>query len=454
MIRRPPRSTQGYSSAASDVYKRQFMSTTQLLIFLFERIDNISQFIAGFYFLRCLDCCLERRKGKLLFFITWIVCSAIASFVIFPQDATNITGIFLLFLLLNLVLYHGKWIIKLSMILILLPISAALNLLVMDIGGYLFFLYFTEQDALENTIFSTLFYSIAVIFWIVFYRLFHKNLTEIRNTFTTRAWYMISIICAASFVGIFTCVYFSPDTTWYIWPCTFACIITNVGSIRLAAYLADGIHADLERKNLQLQKNYYEELEQNQKQIRKFRHDMNNHLSVVGYLLQKGELQKARDYFDKISVYMQTANRKFCENSVVNAVLNAKYNLMTDAKIDGFFHISIDKLLFIDDVSLCTLFANTLDNAIEACQKIEAPDRRKLELKCRYTENGYFSLELINSKINEIVVQKNQYISDKEDKSAHGIGISSIRDIVEKYEGTLDISYDDTSFKVVILIGG
>lgn len=231
------------------------MSTTQLLIFLFERIDNISQFIAGFYFLRCLDCCLERRKGKLLFFITWIVCSAIASFVIFPQDATNITGIFLLFLLLNLVLYHGKWIIKLSMILILLPISAALNLLVMDIGGYLFFLYFTEQDALENTIFSTLFYSIAVIFWIVFYRLFHKNLTEIRNTFTTRAWYMISIICAASFVGIFTCVYFSPDTTWYIWPCTFACIITNVGSIRLAAYLADGIHADLERKNLQLQKN-------------------------------------------------------------------------------------------------------------------------------------------------------------------------------------------------------
>lgn len=430
------------------------MSTTQLLIFLFERIDNISQFIAGFYFLRCLDCCLERRKGKLLFFITWIVCSAIASFVIFPQDATNITGIFLLFLLLNLVLYHGKWIIKLSMILILLPISAALNLLVMDIGGYLFFLYFTEQDALENTIFSTLFYSIAVIFWIVFYRLFHKNLTEIRNTFTTRAWYMISIICAASFVGIFTCVYFSPDTTWYIWPCTFACIITNVGSIRLAAYLADGIHADLERKNLQLQKNYYEELEQNQKQIRKFRHDMNNHLSVVGYLLQKGELQKARDYFDKISVYMQTANRKFCENSVVNAVLNAKYNLMTDAKIDGFFHISIDKLLFIDDVSLCTLFANTLDNAIEACQKIEAPDRRNLELKCRYTENGYFSLELINSKINEIVVQKNQYISDKEDKSAHGIGISSIRDIVEKYEGTLDISYDDTSFKVVILIGG
>ena len=384
------------------------MSTTQLLIFLFERIDNISQFIAGFYFLRCLDCCLERRKGKLLFFITWIVCSAIASFVIFPQDATNITGIFLLFLLLNLVLYHGKWIIKLSMILILLPISAALNLLVMDIGGYLFFLYFTEQDALENTIFSTLFYSIAVIFWIVFYRLFHKNLTEIRNTFTTRAWYMISIICAASFVGIFTCVYFSPDTTWYIWPCTFACIITNVGSIRLAAYLADGIHADLERKNLQLQKNYYEELEQNQKQIRKFRHDMNNHLSVVGYLLQKGELQKARDYFDKISVYMQTANRKFCENSVVNAVLNAKYNLMTDAKIDGFFHISIDKLLFIDDVSLCTLFANTLDNAIEACQKIEAPDRRKLELKCRYTENGYFSLELINSKINEIVRIKTQ----------------------------------------------
>lgn len=222
--------------------------------------------------------------------------------------------------------------------------------------------------------------------------------------------------------------------------------------MRLAAYLADGLHADLERKNLQLQKNYYEELENNQNQIRKFRHDMNNHLSIVGSLLEEGNLSGAKEYFGSISGYMQTANRKFCRNSVVNAVINAKYQMMMDASMDAFLNIDIDKMMSIDDVSLCTIFANTLDNAIEACRKIEDTARRKLKLRCRYTENGYFSFELTNSKVNKITEKKGRFLSDKEDKSTHGIGISSVKEIVDKYDGTLDISYDKEWFKIVILI--
>ncbi len=58
-----------------------------------------------------------------------------------------------------------------------------------------------------------------------------------------------------------------------------------------------------------------------------------------------------------------------------------------------------------------------------------------------------------NSKINEISEKKGRFLSDKEDKNAHGIGISSVKEIVDKYDGTLDISYDNQWFKVVILIG-
>ena len=180
---------------------------------------------------------------------------------------------------------------------------------------------------------------------------------------------------------------------------------------------------------------------------------MNNHLSVVGRLLQEENIPKAKEYFEKMASEIRTANRKFCENSVVNAVLNAKYQKMTEASIDGFFNISIDNMVLLDDVSLCTIFANTLDNAIEACCKINDPDRRWLRLKCRYTENGYFSFELENSKENEVRIQKGRYLSDKEDKKLHGIGISSVKDVVDRYEGTLDISYNQDSFRVVVLIG-
>ena len=211
----------------------------------------------------------------------------------------------------------------------------------------------------------------------------------------------MDVISLASFCALFSCIYLAPEhQTYFIWPCILACLVTNICSVRLAAYLADGLHANLERKNLQLQKNYYEELEHNQNQIRKFRHDMNNHLSVVGNLLDEGNLLAAKEYFNSISGYMQTANRKFYQNSVVNAVINAKYQLMTNSSIDMFLNI-----------------------------------------------------ELTNSKSNEIFERKGRLLSDKEDQSAHGIGISSVKEIVDKYDGTLDISYAKDWFKVVILIG-
>ena len=107
---------------------------------------------------------------------------------------------------------------------------------------------------------------------------------------------MVNIICAASFVSVLSCTYFAPTPTYFIWPALAACIVTNVGSVRLAAsYLADGIYADMERRNLQLQQNYYRELEANQKQIRKLRHDLNNHLMVVGRLFEEGKERKRRN---------------------------------------------------------------------------------------------------------------------------------------------------------------
>ena len=50
-------------------------------------------------------------------------------------------------------------------------------------------------------------------------------------------------------------------------------------------------------------------------------------------------------------------------------------------------------------------------------------------------------------------MEKGNYISDKKNKSEHGLGLSNVQKTVEKYNGTLHISYDDTSFTVVILIG-
>lgn len=344
--------------------------SSSVIIFLFGRLANVMEFMTGYFFMKCMDCTMKRRNGKFAFFLSLLLYTIVSTLVVFPKDMTNISMALLLFLLTNFTLYRGKWLVKLSMVLVFLPIAASVNLLHIDIGGHIFMQFFTEEDLLENAVFSSVAFVVIPVFWMLFYRFFSPALKKIQNIFTDKAWTIIDVISLASFLALFSCIYLAPeDKTYLIWPCILACLITNIGSVRLAAYLADGLYADLERKNLQLQKNYYEELEHNQNQIRKFRHDMNNHLSVVGTLLDKGNLSEAKEYFSNISGYMQTANRKFCQNSVVNAVINAKYQMMTNASIATFLNIDIDKMLSIDDVSLCTIFANTLDNAIEACKK-------------------------------------------------------------------------------------
>ena len=425
--------------------------SSSAIIFVFCRLANVMEFITGYFFMKCIDCTMKRRKGKLLFLPGLLLYTIVSTLVVFPKDMTNISVALILFVLANFMLYQGKWIVKISMIFIFLPIAASVNLLHTDVGGHIFMQFFYQEDQLANAVFSAAFV-IRPVFWGTFYHFFSPSLKKIQNIFTHRAWAIMDVISLASFCALFSCIYLAPEyKTYFIWPCIVACLITNIGSVRFAAYLADGLHADLERKNLQLQKNNYEELEHNQDQIRKFRHIRKN-LSC-GKFLFEGDFSEAKEYFRSISGYMQTANRKFCRNSVVNAVINVKYQMMTDAFIDAFLNIDIDKMMFIDDVSLCTIFANTLDNAIEVCRKIDDAAKRKLELRCRYTENGYFSFELINSKINEITEKKGRFITDKEDQSAHGIGITSVKEIVDKYDGTLDISYDRQWFKVVILIG-
>ena len=372
---------------------------------------------------------------------------------IYPNDVANITIPLLLFIAINLLLFEGELIIKLAIAVLFYPIAATVSFLYMNVGTLVYFFFFPEDGGIGSDIMATATYSLVILFWYLFYRLLSPSLAKMRQVLDHRAWIMVTIISLASFTALFSCVYFTPRESYYIWPCLMACLITNIGCIRLSAsYMADGIYADIERSNLRLQQNYYEELEKNQAQIRRLRHDLNNQLLVIGNLLDEGNDAEARRYFQQLSSYIQSGSRSFCKNGVVNAVLNAKYNLIQEEGISEFFHISIDNLMSIDDISLCTIFANTLDNAIEACCKLPR-DKRSISVKARYAENGYFSYEIVNAKCNEVKLRKDRFLSDKEDGDFHGIGLASVKDVVQRYQGTLDVSFTDDEFKVVILIG-
>ncbi len=418
---------------------------------VFSYITIIPYLAEGFLFYRILCHFARIRAGKIWNAVVFFSGVNICNMIIFPNDLFNVTAVLVWFLALMLTAFHGSVWQKLSAVAVLYPLVISQNFLVMDmLGHWGDSLGWPVAADAACTIMDPLFH---LLIWFCIGRVFEKHLVQLGKLFDTKTWIMLCVICLASLVSITSSIYFSPEESYKMWPTALACFATNLGCIALAEYFLTSIRQNMDRKNLMLQKNYYEELEQNQAEIRKFRHDMNNHLSVIQSLFQSGNQEEAEHYMKEIESQTAARTRVFCKNGIINAVLNAKYNLAQEREIDCFFHIDLEKLIGIDAVSLCCLFSNTLDNSIEACAKIPEPLQRHMSVKARVAENGYFTYEITNTKRNAVMEQKGRLISDKEDAASHGLGLSNVREVVEKYNGTMDISYTEDKFTVTVLIG-
>lgn len=428
-----------------------FISKTIAQILYMFPLQFIPYAVTGLLLYRLLCCMVPKKEGKIWSALIFISCAIISNIIIFAGDLFNVTMVLLWFIVLMLSCFKGRLSARLAIVSLLYPLIIAQNFLVMEVLGKLYFA--SGKAPWMDFLVSLLDPLLHILIWYLLLKVFRKKLKQVPLLFDDKTWALLGSVCFASLVGITSSIYFAPQETWKMWPNAAACFLTNISCLYLAEYFSNSIRHEMERQNLKLQKEYYEELEHNQDQIRKFRHDMRNHLAVIISLFDSGDRTEAEAYFREVDAQMTTANRVFCKNSIVNAVLNAKYNQAAEYNIDCFFNIDLKNLFSIDPVSLCSLFANTLDNALEASLKIKDPACRKISVKARVTENGYFSYEIKNRKTNPIAEHRGKFLSDKKTSGPHGLGLSNVREIVEKYEGTLDISYTDDTFCVTVLIG-
>ena len=83
--------------------------------------------------------------------------------------------------------------------------------------------------------------------------------------------------------------------------------------------------------------------------------------------------------------------------------------------------------------------------------RISEADRRRILLKARCV-NGNFSFEIENTKENAVTEKNGNFETDKEDRHSHGIGLRSVRQIVQKYNGEIRIDYTGETFRVTVFL--
>jgi len=203
-------------------------------------------------------------------------------------------------------------------------------------------------------------------------------------------------------------------------------------------------HARLEQQERlsSLREIYYQGMRREEQQVRRMRHDMRNHLAAIRGLIMQGETDHALDYIDEIAgTDGLKVSRRFCENETANAVLAAKWDAIERTGLKGDFKVSLPSALPIADTDLAALLGNALDNAIEAA--VKTPDKH-ITVRCR-TDKGLFMLKVINSAPAPSTAN---LATSKADKTSHGFGIPGMREIAERYKGTLETVRQNGQFEL------
>lgn len=182
---------------------------------------------------------------------------------------------------------------------------------------------------------------------------------------------------------------------------------------------------------------------------RKLKHDMRTHLMVIASFLNDNEILEAKQYaseiLDKLNLeysYIKTGN------TLLNYIVNQKFSAAKQMGI--YVKAEIENLRFaaVQSIDFSALLGNLLDNALEAAANSK---KKYVELTIRQVK-GYEVIKICNSIDDSVLAKNPQFNTTKNERAQHGVGLAQVRDIVEKYQGLLDIYEEEDRFIVSVML--
>lgn len=192
----------------------------------------------------------------------------------------------------------------------------------------------------------------------------------------------------------------------------------------------------------------YKALKMSYQEMKKLKHDFKNELDILNNLIADRKYEIAEAHIAEISDFInKSAAVCYTGNEAVDSLINIKIHTAKLYDIKVITKMKISTSLNANSMELCRIFGNALDNAIEACCKLENAEKFICISIKEINENVL--IEILNSA-NE--VDTTAFVSTKSEKGLHGYGIQSIRSSAERIEGALHFKYDNGVFIMKLLI--
>lgn len=214
--------------------------------------------------------------------------------------------------------------------------------------------------------------------------------------------------------------------------------IRNLTDKRIAEY-----QNDLITKHCEEVQNIY-------KTMRGWRHDYRNHIQTMRASLEMGNLTELGNYLGVLTVDLNTVDTVVKTGNVMaDAILNSKLALCKTKNIPYEVTATIPENCVVNDVELCVIIGNLLDNAMEACEKIEDKAQRFIRVYIGVFKQQLY-VNVTNSMLDVPVKSGKAFKSSKGEN--HGFGLMRIDRIADKYSGFVNRQFEDGVFGTEIML--
>ena len=223
-------------------------------------------------------------------------------------------------------------------------------------------------------------------------------------------------------------------------------------------FLALVKHKGVERKynfykqRFSNQLNHYNELEEKREIMIETTHDFKNHLYCINFLYKQKRYDDLNQYMQKLYDLLNPSEIVDTGNPVIDAFLSEKIRLAQSKDIDIKWDLYLTNNINIDHLDICTVLGNSLDNAIEACDRITDKKKDRLIMLIIKYREPYL-----------LIAIKNSYCEDNPDKQTrtnvkedpvllHGYGKRCMKRVVDKYNGLVSTHTNDGIYNLVITL--
>lgn len=201
----------------------------------------------------------------------------------------------------------------------------------------------------------------------------------------------------------------------------------------------------LNQKCIKEQTAQYQMIGSRDKELRKFRHDYNQHLLVMQDMAGSEKYEELAKYVGQLGEIQSKANFISTDNIICDAIVNQYYSKCRECGIKFSIIGKMPPGVDILETDLCLMLSNGIENAYEAALQCEG--EKSIEIKIRSLGNFTF-IEIINSVDGKVSIEDGFIKTTKEDKENHGFGTKNMREAALRSGGSVAWEFDPRGFVI------